>query len=193
MPVSLGTKPDSGFDDPFGLLSDCHRRIERFMGVLATLAIQFEGQRLTLDAAEAVTTVLRYFRDAAPKHTLDEEESLFPRVRARGCSKAQQVLLRVRELEQDHHDATAWHAELDRLGRRWVADGELGPDDFERLQDLVAMLQRLYHEHIEVEDHHVFPAAKSLLTREEIMEMGREMAHRRGLAFDGGTLNGSQS
>jgi hemerythrin-like domain-containing protein len=191
MPITLGTKPDSGFDDPFGLLSDCHRRIERFMGLLSTLSIQFEGQRLTSEAAEAITTVLRYFRDAAPKHTQDEEESLFPRVRARGCTAAQRILLRVRELEQDHHDATAWHAELDALGCRWVSHGTLNEDEFERLQDLVAMLHRLYHEHIEVEDQYVFPAARSLLSRDEILEMGREMARRRGLRFDGSSMNGS--
>ena len=34
MPISIGARPQSGFDDPLGLLSDCHRRIESFLGVL---------------------------------------------------------------------------------------------------------------------------------------------------------------
>ena len=27
--ITLGTKPDRSFDEPLGLMSDCHRRIER--------------------------------------------------------------------------------------------------------------------------------------------------------------------
>jgi len=34
MAIQIGAKPDSGFDDPIGMLKDCHRRIERFLGIL---------------------------------------------------------------------------------------------------------------------------------------------------------------
>lgn len=34
MAVQIGAKPDSGFDDPIGMLEDCHRRSEAFLGIL---------------------------------------------------------------------------------------------------------------------------------------------------------------
>lgn len=30
MAFQIGAKPDSSFDDPIGMLKDCHRRIESF-------------------------------------------------------------------------------------------------------------------------------------------------------------------
>ena len=37
MPVQIGAKTHN-FTDPTGLLSDCHRRIEMFMGTLEAVA-----------------------------------------------------------------------------------------------------------------------------------------------------------
>ena len=82
MAIIIGDKPDSDFSDPIGMLEDCHRRIEGFLDVLLTLAGQTQGNAFTDEHRAAVETSLRYFRDAAPKHTADEEESLFPRMRA---------------------------------------------------------------------------------------------------------------
>jgi hemerythrin-like domain-containing protein len=87
MPVVINARPERGFDDPIGLLGDCHRRIERFLSVLARVAAEGRGP---LDAATgaAFENALRYFRDAAPKHTADEEHSLFPRLRQSGHPEA---------------------------------------------------------------------------------------------------------
>ena len=38
MPVQIGARPDSGFDDPIGMLKDCHRRIAHFAGVLVAVS-----------------------------------------------------------------------------------------------------------------------------------------------------------
>src|SRR6266581_372662 len=37
MPVQIGAKPHN-FTDPTGLLSDCHRRVEMFLGTLTAVA-----------------------------------------------------------------------------------------------------------------------------------------------------------
>jgi hypothetical protein len=37
MAIQIGAKPDSGFDDPIGMLKDCHRRIESFLGILCVV------------------------------------------------------------------------------------------------------------------------------------------------------------
>ena len=79
MPVQIGAKAHP-FSDPIGLLSDCHRRVEMFLGALGGVASVMD-RPLTEETRAALESALRYFREAAPKHTADEEESLFPRIR----------------------------------------------------------------------------------------------------------------
>ena len=78
MPVQIGSKAHN-FGDPTGLLSDCHRRIEMFMQVLERVAQTIDSSPEE-EVRQSLETALRYFREAAPKHTADEEESLFPRL-----------------------------------------------------------------------------------------------------------------
>ncbi len=177
MPVVIGARPESSFADPIGLLTDCHRRIERFLSVLAQ-ATQYEslteGQRTSLE------TALQYFREAAPKHTADEEETLFPRLRALERAEVKAALAKIDSLESEHARADAMHAEVDRIGQAWLASGTLGPDDRARLAALVGELGELYRGHIAVEEQEVFPMA-AVLAVPERRAMGGEMAARRGL------------
>jgi hemerythrin-like domain-containing protein len=80
MAVTIGAKRESDFTDPLGMLSDCHRRVERFLRVLIDVTVQEQGAELSTEQQAALEAGLRYFREAAPKHTADEEESLFPRL-----------------------------------------------------------------------------------------------------------------
>lgn len=43
MLIKIGHRPDHGFDEPLGLLSDCHRRIEHFLRVLTAIEEQTRG------------------------------------------------------------------------------------------------------------------------------------------------------
>ncbi|MBE0658928.1 MAG: hemerythrin domain-containing protein [Bryobacteraceae bacterium] len=181
MPVQIGGKPESTFDDPIGLLGDCHRRVERFLGVLVKVAGDARGQALTVEQREALESALRYFRDAAPKHTADEEQSLFPRMRAAGGPAMEAVLAQVDALEADHARAGKAHDEVDSLGRRWIESGQLPEDDAARLCDVVSELAALYRNHIAIEDREVFPAAAAALTAEQRKAIGEEMAARRSL------------
>lgn len=47
MGMQIGAKPDSGFNDPIGMLKDCHRRIEHFLGILCVVAKRAQGRGLT--------------------------------------------------------------------------------------------------------------------------------------------------
>ena len=76
MPIQIGAKV-ADVSKPMALLSDCHRRIEMFLGVLHGIA-QPENRLLTKDEQGSLEKALNYFHDAAPKHTADEELSLFP-------------------------------------------------------------------------------------------------------------------
>lgn len=181
MPIVIGGKRESSFADPIGLLTDCHRRIERFLSVLAQVSAQARGGLLTGEQRTALETALRYFREAAPKHTADEEQTLFPRLRSLDRPEAKAVLASVDALEEQHTQAEQSHAEVDRLGSAWLEAGSLPPADAARLSALLAGLADLYRGHISVEEGQVFPAAAALLGKAEREAIGGEMAARRGL------------
>jgi len=86
MAIQIGAKPDSGFDDPIGMLKDCHRRIESFLHILCVVADRAQGRRLTDEERAAVQAALQHFRTGEQRHTADEEQSLFPRLRKIGCT-----------------------------------------------------------------------------------------------------------
>src|SRR5437868_9766364 len=117
MPITIGAKPSPDFSNPIELLIDCHRRIERFLAVLIKLAAQAKGGPMTKEQSREWEQALDYFRNAAPRHTADEEESLFPRLRGVHHPEVEHALAEMQELEADHDQAAEWHGLVDQLGR----------------------------------------------------------------------------
>jgi hemerythrin-like domain-containing protein len=181
MLVTIGQRVDHGFDSPLGLLSDCHRRIEGFLRVLSTIATVRRGAALGDADRHALEGALRYFDTAAPRHSADEEESLFPRLRATGDPEARAACDMVDRLEADHRVAEVHHAAVHALGVRWLSDGTLPETEATRMVGHLVELERLYREHIAVEDLELFPAAGRLLSASDLEAVGREMAARRGV------------
>ena len=179
MPIVIGAKRESDFTDPIGMLGDCHRRIEMFLNVLVRVAERARGGTLNEEQRGALETALRYFREAAPKHTADEEESLFPRLRQVESADVRALMARIESLEEEHIGAGRSHAEVDRLGRLWLKDGALPADRAARLLALLLQLRDLYRHHIATEDNEVFPAAAAALSASDRQAIGREMASRR--------------
>lgn len=167
-----------GFDDPIGLLSACHRRVERFLGVLRLVANEPPGP-LAGEAPEALAQALRYFHEAGPRHTADEEESLIPRLLALGHARVGALQPRIAALHADHRAAEALHAEVAELGQAWL-EGALDEASRGRLGAAVEALEAIYTPHIAFEDEELFPLAERLLSLEERLAIGREMAGRRG-------------
>ena len=181
MPVVIGSKRESDFTDPIGMLSDCHRRIERFLGVLLAIATRQQGGSLSGEQRAALEAALNYFRNAAPKHTADEEESLFPRLRRIESPEMRSTLERIDALEHDHQRADERHQEVERLGREWLNRGWLPGEDATRMAALLTELSELYERHIALEDREIFPSANRLLSPEDRTAVGAEMAGRRGV------------
>jgi hemerythrin-like domain-containing protein len=124
-------------------------------------------------------TALRYFRHAAPHHTADEEDGLFPAL-AKDHGGDDEL---ISELERDHRRAERLHGTVDRLGHLWLAAGNLAERRVVHLQAALAELSALYQEHIRIEEQRIFPSARALLSREALEEIGRGMASRRGLSY----------
>jgi len=124
---------------------------------------------------------------AAPLHTADEERGLFPRMRASSHVDSAEVVAKLDALESDHRSAESAHAKVEVLVNRWLeldADG-LPPADARELIALLESLEAIYTEHIAFEDQQVFPAAGRALPADQLEELGREMAQRRGLPYRG--------
>jgi hemerythrin-like domain-containing protein len=176
MAIQIGAKPDSGFDDPIGMLTDCHRRIEQFLNILCMVADGAAGRALTGEESAAVQASLQYFRTGGQRHTADEEQSLFPRLRATG---AQHEPSEIGGLEGDHQDAGRLHADIEILYEKWIIDGPLGLKDQDDLVAGTQHLKRLYTEHIRLEEQVVFPRAAKLLDKQSIAAIGEEFRARR--------------
>ncbi|NUQ01192.1 MAG: hemerythrin domain-containing protein [Armatimonadetes bacterium] len=184
MGLQIGGSLAPDFDDPLGLMRDCHRRIERFLETLVVVAQRARGGALDGVQRDALDTALRYFAGMAPKHTADEEQSLFPRLREQlGTASAAEdaaILARLDELERDHVAVGAQHDEVERLGRQWLEVGSLPAAEAARIEALLLALREAYRVHIAHEDEAVFPLAGRVLAPEQLAVVGQEMAARRG-------------
>ena len=178
MPVQIGAKLDSGFDDPLGMLQDCHRRIERFLAILCDVAERAHARSLTEEEAAAIHAALVYFREGGRRHTADEEESLFPRMRSLAPPGTLDPL---NHLEDDHREADQLHDDVDRLYSAWLAAGTLDSAHQQSMLQKTQRLRTLYADHIHTEEATVFPAAARILDRESIASIGSEFRARRNV------------
>ena len=174
MAIQIGARPDAGFDDPLAMLADCHRRVERFLSVLCRVAERAQGRALNSEEVKAVEAALHYFNESGPRHTRDEEESLFPRLSACGASLAE-----IGRLEGEHREAELLHDRTAALFLRWIAANHLDPADSALLLAAAQRLESIYTEHIRIEEQTVFPRAAELLDRVTLMKMGEEFKQRR--------------
>ncbi|MGD0156839.1 MAG: hemerythrin domain-containing protein [Terracidiphilus sp.] len=174
--IQIGAKPDSGFDDPIGMLTDCHRRIEHFLNILCVVAGRARNRALSREEVEAIHAALQYFRVGGQRHTADEEESLFPRLRAGSANSA---LEEIQGLENDHETANGLHTVVESLYLKWISDGSLDEVDAQQLASNTERLKELYAAHIQVEEQRVFPQAARLLDRETVQAIGEEFRARR--------------
>jgi hemerythrin-like domain-containing protein len=151
-----------------------------FLGSLLAVA-ERSDEPLTEEMRLSLESSLRYFRDAAPKHTADEEESLFPRLRQIKSPEMQNALAELDALEKDHRWAEPLHAAVEKLGHTYLETGTLPPSDSRYFREAIDLLAAMYRRHIEIEDRDVFPVAARLLAREEKDAVAREMAERRNI------------
>lgn len=175
MAIQIGAKLDSGFDDPIGMLKDCHRRIENFLNVLCVVVDRAEGRSLSTEESEAVHAALQYFRTGGQRHTADEEESLFPRLRELHAGS----LAEIDRLECDHREANDLHISIEQLYTLWTASGELPSTDALQLRLQAERLKQLYSSHIAVEETIVFARASQVLDSHAIAAIGAEFRLRR--------------
>jgi hemerythrin-like domain-containing protein len=151
-----------------------------FLGALERVALVIDRSP-TDDTRAAPESALCYFREAAPKHTADEEESLFPRLRQMNLSDVESAVERLEALEHDHVLTASLYTEVEELGQRYLATGRLEAAGVKVFREAIASLVSIYKQHIDIEDNLVFPLAARLLAASDKSAIAGEMAASREL------------
>ncbi len=183
MLTQIGQRKESDFSEPLGMLEDCHKRILYFLRTIVTLADTGTDQPLSDGRRISLEKSLRYFREAAPKHTADEEGSLFPHLRRIDTPQVRAIFSKLDDLENDHRQADAQHREVEAIGQQWLLSGVLDADDSARLAALLKSLSTLYDRHISLEETAIYSIAKATLSESAKQTLGQEMAKRRGIVL----------
>jgi hemerythrin-like domain-containing protein len=172
MTVQINAKPLAGFDRPIDMLIDCHRRIEHFLDVLVRVLDRYAGHPLDAEGRQAIEVSREYFAHSAPRHTADEEQSLFPRMRSVGTAAAATCDLLDR-LQQDHQTADDLHTRVDRTLGEWLtSETSLSDERLAGLRADLTALKNLYADQIRLEEDQIFPSAAKTLNSTQLREVG---------------------
>jgi iron-sulfur cluster repair protein YtfE (RIC family) len=137
-------------NDPLALLESDHRRFEDLLK---------QGEATTERAINARTTLLNTLTAALNVHELIEEKVLYPALKPH--SEARDVVL---EGFEEHHVADVIVKELHELAT-----------DNERWGAKFKVLQESIEHHIEEEENVMFPAARRVLSADELQQLGARM------------------
>lgn len=161
----FGEKGDT-LSRPLEHLKACHRRIEERLDTLERVA-QHATERPD-EALDALINVFRFLDTAGAIHTLDEEESVFPRLTPK-LERGERSFLA--GLEHDHTTAHNLYMELKELAKL----REFGP----RFQGVIERFVAHYRKHIAMEDEVLDAMCREKLTPQELTQVSEEMKARR--------------
>ena len=156
---------------PLERLQACHGRIEEQLQVLERMA-----HRASPTAAEsaAAQSVLGYFESVGAQHHRDEDEDLFPLLRARAAALGRiEVAAAIDELEREHATLAAQWRRL-REGLSAIAAQRHARLDAGE----AGRFAWLYRRHMDCETQLVLPFARETLGTQERAELGARMAAR---------------
>ena len=159
-------------EGPIEHLLACHRRIEER---LAT----FERAGEMLDSAPeasliAIQNSIRFMDLSGTLHTIDEEESVFPRLR-KGLAADEREYLD--GLEADHREAEEVYGRVKTVAARLRE--QVTARDVAEYRDNVAKLAMMYRSHMASEDTVLVEMGRRGLTDEQLKTIQSEMRARR--------------
>lgn len=170
----FNTPAAPGFDDPLEMLQACHGRITAQCDTLQRLVSHLQLQGNDEQAAQAARAILRYFDTAGQYHHQDEEQDLFPALLAGGNPLAAEYILR---LLGEHKDMEkAWQS----LRPLLLAIAEDNANTLDA--NIAAHFIDCYARHIEFENGNLLPLAQTLLSKEQVTDLGAKMSKRRGVS-----------
>ncbi len=171
MSTLIGAAPAPSFDDPLEMLLACHERIRAQCATLGKLVVHLPVHGYDIQARQAAQAILRYFDSAGRHHHDDEEQDLFPRLRASNDAEAQALVARL--LDEHQGMDAAWQRLRPYLAA--LSETSAATLDAAAAQHFIDV----YDRHITLENTQLIPLAKRLLSAEQLSTMGNNMAARR--------------
>lgn len=166
---------DSTIEHPLEHLVACHVRIEERLATLERIADHLETRRQ--EALDALDACFRFMDSSGVLHTVDEEESVFPRL-APSLNAVEQAY--VHSLESQHRDADLLYAELKNIAGELKA-GRNDAAVVARYREVAGRLAQLYRSHIASENDVLIALGRRVLGDAELAAISREMKQRRKL------------
>jgi hemerythrin-like domain-containing protein len=159
-------------EGPIDHLQACHRRIENRLEVLERAGQHLEDR--FEESLLAIFNSLRFMDTSGVRHTVDEEESLFPRLRN---SLSEEQIQYLDQLESQHREVDAVYDSL----KEGVAQLQQAAnhDRIAIYRELVGKFTAAYRAHIASEDSILMELARSVLTADELAAIQAEMRARR--------------
>jgi len=173
--------PENLLKEPIEYLFADHYRQRLMLNALDDFLNRgyFRRKRSPVDK-EAVSAIVRYLDNDFPLHVLDEEDGLFPLLRAR-CRDDEGSVAVLRQLAREHAD--------DHSDVAVVLDGLKRALGDRRVADTWAFMRHGLHfvetqrRHLTWENNVVLPLARTRLTCEDLRQLGQGMAERRHVRF----------
>jgi hemerythrin-like domain-containing protein len=179
------------FSDPLRFLVECHGRIRERLAIFRRTA---EALRRPEGAERAaLESALLFLRTSGEGHTVDEEVSLFPRLRERLRDRGDLEQVEGLLAEHREHDQLALRltAALQALDPSLLSGDGLPDPDAPRLPggtpqaraaaEALENLAAAYEGHIPLEDEALYPRAREVLTAQDLEAIAAEMRDRRRL------------
>jgi len=165
-----------GFDQPLALLRACHTKILAHCELLEHLVANLGDTGKETENRSAARQVMTYFSTSARLHHKDEEIDLFPLLMRQSLKLADLV-----------HGLKQEHMELDTLWESIAADLKRLQDVTDRaaLADRVHAFCELNRRHVRRENMEFLPRAESILSSQQLKDLGAAMAARRGVRYSG--------
>lgn len=165
----------TSFDNPLELIEACHERMERQLRTLERMVPHVAAHGGDEAARSAATAVMRYFDTAGTDHHRDEDEDLFPHLRALAARDGRdEIGAALYELGSEHKAMDALYAtlreQLDGLAKAGTQSLDGG---------LVERFCWLYRRHMAMEKDVILPYAREALAPGQLASLGERMAARR--------------
>ncbi|HYL90185.1 MAG TPA: hemerythrin domain-containing protein [Burkholderiales bacterium] len=175
--IQILKDPGPSFDEPLEMLAACHERIEDRLATLERLSAHLAAKGSDAEARAAAQSILRYFDTSGAFHHQDEDEDLFPLLRARAAERSRDDLCGlIDELGREHVTMTGeWQRLREELAGITQGEARLDAEGAVRFAGL-------YRRHMQRETAAVLPFAREALTLEERSRLGERMAARRKTA-----------
>jgi pyridoxamine 5'-phosphate oxidase len=173
--MSEGSKKESpDFSRPMAVLHACHERIRSECERLRRLVEHVQAHGCDDEARQTAAAVVLYFDTGARVHHEDEEEDLLPRMMsAATMSRGSSLTRMVADICTEHREMDRSWTEL----RASLQEVMAHQDSLDPLQ--VDRFVKLYRSHLMMEESNVFPLAEMLLSRQDLADIGANMAQRR--------------